>query len=101
MIVLLDHSELQVVFAVCGVLVNLSSDPRHRISLVTSEALIKYALGFFVANSYLSIYISILLSLSLSLSLSFSLSLPYEKQFLVWMEMLVDCMLLFMVGVDR
>jgi hypothetical protein len=25
-------------------------------------------------------------------------SAPYEKQFLVWMVMLVDCMLLFMVG---
>ena len=28
-------------------------------------------------------------------------SASYEKQFLVWMVMLVDCMLLFMVGVDR
>jgi hypothetical protein len=39
MVVLLDHSELQVVFAVCGVLVNLSSDPRHRTSLMQLDAL--------------------------------------------------------------
>ena len=41
MVVLLDHADFQVVFAVCGVLVNLSSDPAHRATIVLPASLAK------------------------------------------------------------
>lgn len=46
MIILLDHSELQVVFAVCGVLVNLSSDLNHRNFITQRSSLTKYFYTF-------------------------------------------------------
>ena len=41
---LLDHSSRDVVYSVCGVLMNLSSDPAHPPLLADADG-IRYALG--------------------------------------------------------